>query len=383
MKILALDTSGKVCSVAVAEDGKILKQISSVSEKEHSQVLMPNIKSLLESLNLKLDDIDLLSCSRGPGSFTGIRVEMATVKAISDAKNIPIAGVDTLKALAYSVIIKKGKKECKILSMIDARNENVYFAVYRVHNGNLSLYKNAEIRNVSDVVEYIDFENPLYIAGDFYEEKLEPLFKAKFSKQYAQGRKTDNYEYVRDLPSMAEAIAMCAKDKYDVGDYGDSSTLFPMYLRKPQAQRQKEGDGERIYILEMTNLDLENIKSEYDNFSNIWDYETLKEDYKNSKYLVAKQNNEIVGFIGTRTIFNELEIMNIVTRQDKRNKGIASNLLSYVIRKNIVEKINLEVNEHNINAIKLYRKFGFQDIGIRKNYYDGKDDAIMMTLVVK
>ena len=219
MKILALDTSGAVCSVAVAEDGKILKQISSVSEKEHSQILMPNIKNLLESLNLKLDDIDLLSCSRGPGSFTGIRVEMATVKAISDAKNIPIAGVDTLKALAYSVIIKKGKKECKILSMIDARNENVYFAVYRVHNGNLSLYKNAEIRNVSDVVEYIDFENPLYIAGDFYEEKLEPLFKAKFSKQYAQGRKTDNYEYVRDLPSMAEAIAMCAKDKYDVGDY--------------------------------------------------------------------------------------------------------------------------------------------------------------------
>ena len=164
---------------------------------------------------------------------------------------------------------------------------------------------------------------------------------------------------------------------------GDSSTLFPMYLRKPQAQRQKEGDGERIYILEMTNLDLENIKSEYDKFSNIWDYETLKEDYKNSKYLVAKQNNEIVGYIGTRTIFNELEIMNIVTREDKRNKGIASNLLSYVIRKNIVEKINLEVNEHNINAIKLYRKFGFQDIGIRKNYYDGKDDAIMMTLVVK
>ena len=156
-----------------------------------------------------------------------------------------------------------------------------------------------------------------------------------------------------------------------------------MYLRKPQAQRQKEGDVERIYILEMTNLDLENIKSDYKRFSNIWNYETLEEDFKNSKYLVAKQNNEIVGFIGTRTILNELEIMNIVTREDKQNKGIASNLLSYVIRKNIVNKINLEVNEHNIKAIKLYRKFGFQDVGIRKKYYNGKDDAIMMTLVTK
>ena len=164
---------------------------------------------------------------------------------------------------------------------------------------------------------------------------------------------------------------------------GDSSTLFPMYLRKPQAQRQKEGEGERIYILEMTNLDLENIQSNYEKFPNIWDYKTLEEDYQNSKYLVAKQDNEIVGFIGTRTILDELEIMNVVTREDKQNKGIASNLLSYVIRKNIVEKINLEVNEHNINAIKLYRKFGFQDVGIRKNYYNGTDDAIMMTLVIK
>ncbi len=383
MKILALDTSGKICSVAVTEDGKVLKEISCTSEKEHSEILMPSIQKLLKSLNLKLDDIDLLSCSRGPGSFTGIRVAMATVKALSDAKDIPIAGVDTLKALAYSTIIKKGKRECKILSMIDARNENVYFAVYRIHNGNLSLYKNAEVRNITDVVEYIDFVNPLYIVGDTFEEKLEPFFKAKFSKQYAQGKKTDNYEYITDLPPMSEAIAMAAKDKYDIGDYGDSSTLFPMYLRKPQAQRQKEGDGERIYILEMTKLDLENIKSEYNEFPNIWDYKTLEEDYKNSKYLVAKQNNQIVGFIGTRTIFGELDIMNIVTRQDKQNQGIASNLLSYVIRKNNVEKINLEVNEHNIKAIKLYRKFGFRDEGIRKKYYNGKDDAILMNLVIK
>ena len=383
MKILAIDTSGKVCSVAVTEDGKVLKEVSINSEKEHSQTLMPKIKEILEDLKLKLDDINLLSCSRGPGSFTGIRVGMATIKAFSDAKNIPIAGVDTLKALAYSTIIKKGKGDCKILSMIDAKNENVYFAVYRVHNGNLSLYKNAEVRNVTDVVEYIDFETPLYIVGDLFVEKLEPLFRAKFSKQYAQGRKTVDYEYIQDLPSMAEAIAKAAEDKYEIGDYGDSSTLFPMYLRNPQAQRKKEGDTHRIHILEMTKVDLENIGKEYGNFPNIWDYDTLEEDYTNSKYLVAKQNNEVVGFIGTRTIFDELEIMNIVTRKDKLNQGIASNLLSYIIRKSNVDKINLEVNEHNINAIKLYRKFGFRDYGTRKKYYEGKDDAILMTYVIE
>lgn len=380
MKVLAIDTSKDVCSIAVMEDGKVLKQTSSKSEKEHSQTLMPRINEILESTKITMDDINLLSCSRGPGSFTGIRVGMATIKAFSDAKNIPIAGVDSLKAQAYGVLIKKGRGECKILSIIDAKNENVYFSVYKVHNGNLSLYKNPDVMNISDVVEYIDFNNPLYIVGDAIPEKLDPLFRAKFSKQYAQGRSTENYEYVEDVPSMAESIGVCAFDKYEMGDYGDSSTLFPLYLRKPQAQRQKEGESERLTILEMTSLDLQKVKSEYENFPNIWDIKTLEEDFKNSKYIVAKQNNEIVGFAGMRIVLNEMEIMNIVTRKDKQNQGIASNMLSYLIRKNIVEKVNLEVNENNIKAIKLYSKFGFRPVGTRKKYYEGKEDAILMTL---
>ncbi len=380
MKILAIDTSREVCSIAIMEDGKIIKQVASKSEKEHSQTLMPEIKKILESAKLKIGDINLLSCSRGPGSFTGIRVGMATIKAFSDAKNIPIAGVDSLKAQAYGVLIRKGRKECKILSMIDAKNENVYFSVYKVHNGNLSLFKNPEVMNILDVVEYVDFTNPLYIVGDVRIDKLEPLLSAKYSKQYAQGKKTENYEYVKDLPEMAESIAVCAQDKYEMGDYGDSSTLFPLYLRKPQAQREREGEDEKVAIWELSSLDLEQIKKDYDKFPNIWDYKTLEDDFKNSKYIVAKQNNEIVGFTGYRIVLNEMEIMNIVTRVDKYSQGIASNMLSYLIRKSKVEKINLEVNEKNIKAIKLYSKFGFRQVGTRKKYYEGKDSATLMSL---
>ena len=85
MKVLAIDTSKDVCSIAVMEDGKVLNQTSSKSEKEHSQTLMPKINEILDSTKITMDDIDLLSCSRGPGSFTGIRVGMATIKAFSDA----------------------------------------------------------------------------------------------------------------------------------------------------------------------------------------------------------------------------------------------------------------------------------------------------------
>ena len=76
---------------------------------------------------------------------------------------------------------------------------------------------------------------------------------------------------------------------------------------------------------------------------------------------------------------NEVEIMNIVTRKDKRNQGVASSLLSYVIRKIPTEKIKLEVNEHNINAINLYSEFGFKVDGERKGYYNG-ENAILMSL---
>ncbi len=380
MKILSIDTSSKNCSVAILEDEKTLMVTSSDSEREHSQTLMPTISEIMKSLNLTMDDIDLLACSRGPGSFTGIRIGMATIKAFSDAKNIPIAGVDSLKALAYGVLVKKGKKDCKILSMIDAKNDNVYFAVYKVRNGNLSLYKNPDVMSISDIVEFVDFKNPLYIVGDSFPEELEPLLRAKYSKQLAQGKETESYEYIEDLPTMAESIGVAAKDKYEIGDYGDSKSLFPMYLRKPQAQRQREGEDDRISILELSSYDLEKIKLNYDKFPNIWSYKVLEEDYKNSKYIVAKQNNEIVGFSGTRTVLDEMEIINIVTRADKQNQGIASNMLSYLIRKNNVEKINLEVNENNIKAIKLYSKFGFRQVGKRKNYYNGKEDAILMTV---
>ena len=86
MKILSIDTSSERCSVAILENMKVLKELHTTNEKEHSETLMPMIEELFNSLNLKIEDIELLACTKGPGSFTGIRVGMATIKAFSDAK---------------------------------------------------------------------------------------------------------------------------------------------------------------------------------------------------------------------------------------------------------------------------------------------------------
>lgn len=124
------------------------------------------------------------------------------------------------------------------------------------------------------------------------------------------------------------------------------------------------------------------LTTEFDDF---WNYEILKSELEsnNSYFFVAKNiSGEIVGFAGIKVILDEADIMNIVVKKDFRNNGIASLLLDYLISysKSInLKTITLEVNEINIPAIKLYEKFDFEKLGIRKKYYNGENDAIIMS----
>lgn len=139
-------------------------------------------------------------------------------------------------------------------------------------------------------------------------------------------------------------------------------------------------------IDEMSLEDLTSIKdiltSEFDDF---WNYEVLKSELEssNSYFFVAKNNSgEIVGFAGIKVILDEADIMNIVVKKDFRNNGVGSLLLDYLISysKSInLKSITLEVNEINLPAIKLYENFSFSKLGIRKKYYNGENDAIIMS----
>lgn len=139
-------------------------------------------------------------------------------------------------------------------------------------------------------------------------------------------------------------------------------------------------------ISKMSIEDLKSIKnilaSDFDNF---WSFDVLAEELecKNSYVIVAKNNeNDIVGFAGLKIILDEADIMNIVVKKAFRHNGIGSilleNLISYSKNLNL-KNITLEVNENNLSAIKLYDKFDFDHIGIRKKYYNGESDAIIMS----
>lgn len=141
-----------------------------------------------------------------------------------------------------------------------------------------------------------------------------------------------------------------------------------------------------IIIKKMTLDDLNSLKENFnEKFDKFWNYSILENDFKNndSYYIVAKCNNEILGFAGYLKIIDEINILNIVTRVDKRNLHIGSKMLEYIISTSKNEKANsitLEVNVNNIPAIKLYEKYNFEKVGLRKRYYYGTDDAIIMTL---
>lgn len=139
-------------------------------------------------------------------------------------------------------------------------------------------------------------------------------------------------------------------------------------------------------ISKMSIEDLKSIKnilaSDFDNF---WSFDVLAEELEceNSYVIVAKgDNGEIVGFACLKVILDEADIMNIVVKKSFRHNGIGSilleHLISYAKDKNL-NTITLEVNEHNLSAIKLYDKFNFDHIGIRKKYYNGESDAIIMS----
>ncbi|MBQ3408036.1 MAG: tRNA (adenosine(37)-N6)-threonylcarbamoyltransferase complex dimerization subunit type 1 TsaB [Clostridia bacterium] len=229
MKILAIDTSSKVCSVAILEDDNVIFEKHTNDEKTHSQNLMPLIEKLFKQTNLSLDNIDLLSCCLGPGSFTGIRIGIATIKAFADSKKIPVVGVTSLESLAYNI-----QKNGLIVSLIDAKNDNVYYSLFSF-DGNtynqIGEYKSDNIQNILDSLSVYD--DPLFFVGDgavLHQEKIQILIKKP--------------EFASDIQNIQTSISIgkSAYNKFMSGISGDSNSILPIYLKKSQAERHLDGE---------------------------------------------------------------------------------------------------------------------------------------------
>lgn len=241
MKILAIDTSSKVCSVAITEDMKKIVELHSDDERTHSIKLMPMINEAFHSTGLTLNDMDLLACSLGPGSFTGVRIGISTMKAFTDVTNIPVVGVSSLESFAYNTIDESMPAlqlaNTLFCSMIDAKNHNVYCGLYRYYNNCLNQITDLTAEDIDTVIAKINtithtFDNQfnqIVFVGDgtvAYHEQLEK--EIHYNKLYFSTSNQNN----------ANSVAEAAYIKYKNGESGDTHILSPLYLRKSQAERE-------------------------------------------------------------------------------------------------------------------------------------------------
>lgn len=225
MKILSIDTSSNLCSVALLEDNQTIQELVIDNDKTHSQNLMPLIQNLFVKSNIGLPEINLIACNKGPGSFTGIRIGIATAKAIAEVSNIPVIGISSLDCLAYNVPNATGA----ICSLIDANNNQVYCAIF---DKNYNLISEYLADDISNIISILGNYNDITFVGtgsiNYKDTLIANYPNAKFS--------TNNNQH-------SSNVGKCAFEKYKTGYTENADTVLPMYLRKSQAERMKELHG--------------------------------------------------------------------------------------------------------------------------------------------
>lgn len=227
MLCLSLETSTKACSVALVEDDTTLGEITINSDITHSQKLLPAVDMLLKSLGKSLEDIKLIGVAVGPGSFTGLRIGIATAKGLAYGKKIPVVGVSTLKALA----LLGNSKNQTIVPILNARRNQVYTAIYRHEESERihTIYPDNVIKLDELIAKVEQVEGELLFIGDgvpVFKDKIEELIgkRAQFMPQFSY------------MP-RAISVAVLAIKEYKQYGQGDIYKVKPEYLRLSEAER--------------------------------------------------------------------------------------------------------------------------------------------------
>lgn len=228
MKILAIDSSGMVASAAVVEDDKVLAEFNINNKKNHSTTLLPMIDALTKFLQLDLETLDAIAVSRGPGSFTGLRIGSATAKGIALSLEKPIVEISTIETMAYQLFGVKGL----ICPLMDARRNQVYTGVYRFNEAALETVMEDSALDIEDVIKFLNAKGePVMFLGDgvpVYKDVL----KEKLDIPYEFALAFQNRQ-------RAAALGVLAVRYAEEGRTVASEMHRPQYLRLSQAERER------------------------------------------------------------------------------------------------------------------------------------------------
>ena len=224
MLTLALESSAKAASAALVEDDVLLAQYSQCCALTHSRTLLPMVEDMLKNTDRSLSDVDLFAVAHGPGSFTGIRIGIATVKGLSWALEKPCVGVSTLEAMAWHGVAC-GTLLCPVM---DARRSQVYNALFQVISGKPVRLTEDRALSLEDLAaEVKEYDSEFFLIGD----------GAKVTSDYFSAAGISCHMAPQNLVMQsAWGVAKAADGK----EPGTADALLPVYLRLSQAERERQ-----------------------------------------------------------------------------------------------------------------------------------------------
>lgn len=222
MLILAIESSAKAASVALTEDERLIAQYTQCSGLTHSRTLLPMVDDMLKNTEKTIAGVDLIAVAHGPGSFTGIRIGVSTVKGLAWAADKRCVGVSTLEAMAWHGVSAGGL----VCPVMDARRSQVYNALFEIKDGRPVRRCADRAVSLDELAAEIDGKNA-FLTGDGAMLTYEHMKKLGIACRVAP----QNLVY-----QSAWGVAMAALDKAP----GTADDLLPVYLRLSQAERERQ-----------------------------------------------------------------------------------------------------------------------------------------------
>ena len=378
MKLLVFDTSNSTCCAGLYEMkyGEAPKEISyriSMEKRTHSETLLPLVDDVLKEAGIGNNDVDLYGVTVGPGSFTGIRIGIATVKGMALVTGKKVAKVSSTEALGRSVEPVAYDGTTYILPCFDARNKRVFAGLY---DEKMKPVIEENAYDTADLASRIDVPkgSRIIACGNGAGVMIEALGDR-------DGVIIENAEGAFITPmGMAKCVAEGGEDMVE-----DAITISPKYCARSQAERFKKPS--EVVIEDLKEEDINKVTIlEAEGIAHPWTIDELKDLVTNDKKVavVARTTEgEVVGYCGASFVLDEAEIGNLCVAGKYRREGIAKKVMAGLferLKKEGVKTVFLEVNKENLPAIRLYEVLGFEVYGSRKDYYGQGQDAILQKI---
>ena len=385
---LAMDTSGREGSVAVASGSprgkiEILAQTELQAEEEHASLLVPRLAELLREVGAEPSDLTGVVVGAGPGSFTGVRVGAATAKGMAWALDVQLWAFSSLAAAAVEVNEDPFRPR---LVLFDARGDRVYAAAYRVVRDSLETLLLPRAATVGEVLDHLTPPGAIFLGAG-----------ALRHRDLLEGAGNRVLPHPAGRPSAGGLLRLLSLTP-GATPVEDVSRWEPDYLRESGAERMwKSGGGPRgrmrepdgpaseedsVRVRLATPLDLAAIAAiESRSFSNPWHPDTFRSLLTRDgvRVLVAEEGEGVLGYAVLWWVLEQGELANLAVREESQRRGIGSKLLDSVISHAMaegVESLFLEVRVSNEKAARLYSLRGFEQISVRKGYYQNpREDA--------